>query len=816
MSKAKVRRFQMVEVIYHTLQGVLYLLLFFTGSLLLLQRTFEFEWIAARKLSSMHRIMGVVFVVFLVQCSILAIFSTHFRKLWHSIKEAFCWKRRDFIWLLKMPLHVLFHRIQLPPAERFNAGQKLHLLVVGSVLVGFSVSGILMILIPGALIPWMVHLICYVPAMLFLGIHLFLSLLNPPTNKAIGGMISGYVSETYAREHHSLWLGHKESSHHTVHIYRWPVFILFLVFLGFLVLLINRYDYHRFTNQCAKVIQSKGSLLILPARLTLSHDMDPDAKNCFSCHLYWSSPASEKCLKCHQNISQAMDQQAGYHGKLVGLCRDCHKEHQGLLADIHPLNKEEFNHQLARFHLEGVHENISCLKCHEHDLSGESESLMGSASVIRYMGIKFDTCVSCHSDPHQDERSSDCLQCHTMNGWKRNNLKFVHDRDSHFLLEGRHSTIPCEKCHVTQKEKEAITMVKLYDVGETCGDCHEDPHHRQFPRTCSTCHSEENWKEPLLYDAHGHSSSYPLVGKHNSVACQNCHQLPHSKAKLAEAQFVNLSTQCVDCHEDPHRGQFKNSCDQCHTEFGWKEPWLKDPHGLDSSFPLKGKHQQVPCEKCHLQPENQAKFAEAWFVNISHDCQSCHNDPHEKQMSASCDICHVENGWKDKYLLFSHDKHSSFKLDKMHNKFSCQSCHTGEKSVVYRPLPQTCETCHANEADYMKGIVTSVQDKPDPHYNRITCTDCHNTNIVSPNNSAYADRCASCHTTYYQELYYEWSSSWHDNKKNAEKIVEKLAENNTVGKIKLEKYIQEATKVNFHNISLSQKLWNSILDDPNN
>ena len=51
-----------------------------------------------------------------------------------------------------------------------------------------------------------------VPAGVYLGLHLFLTIANPPTRESLDGMLSGHVSAEYAAVHHPLWVGQAEST----------------------------------------------------------------------------------------------------------------------------------------------------------------------------------------------------------------------------------------------------------------------------------------------------------------------------------------------------------------------------------------------------------------------------------------------------------------------------------------------------------------------------------------------------------------------------------------------------------------------------
>jgi len=734
MTAERVQRFSPVEVVFHTIQALLYLILFITGSLLLLQRIFEFQWISPPVLSRIHRPAGIILVVFLVQTTLISIFSVSFRRLWHSLWEVLHWKLTDLVWLIKMPLHVICHKITLPPAGRFNPGQKLHMLTIFLILVGFSASGLWMIIIPGALMPWILHLVCFIPAVLFLAVHIYLSLINPPTRSALTGMITGYVPRSYADTHHSLWLNTNLKSTHTVHVSRWPIVVCTILTGALVMFSVWKYGPHKFKSQIIKVVRHHGQEAILPGALTRSHSEKPEAHSCSSCHQKYSPPCSEKCLVCHDNIKSVMAECLGYHGKLQGECINCHQEHQGIDAEIRPLDAVKFNHDQARFTLRGKHRSLDCAICHRRKNNNQKQNAPLAPGDIQYIGLEFDHCLSCHTDVHKDKRAEKCLQCHTMEGWDRKTLLFAHDRDSSFHLEGKHADTPCEKCHKTESCKDSITMVKLYDVGRLC----------------------------------------------------------------------------ADCHEDPHNGQFASDCERCHCEQGWKGRWLAESHGPQSIYPLKGKHNKVKCEKCHQPPKENDTLAQARFVNIPHNCQQCHTDPHEGQMSSSCETCHIERGWQGDNVIFDHNKNSNFKLDRLHSKYNCSSCHTGQKVVHYRPLPQTCEKCHEDQFNYMKGIASSITGNPDPHFQRLTCLDCHNVENTTVAPAQYAARCASCHNDHYRDLFYQWSSTLQSQQNLAEAILANTDINDETEYHSIKSAIQETQSIKFHNLELAQSLWTSI------
>jgi hypothetical protein len=136
MKKETMRRFTRPEVWLHWSQAVLYLLLFGSGTLLLIGRIFDHPLVSPKSLGILHRVAGVALFVLLTQALLLSIVADKFRSFWRTLGQCLRWRWGDVVWLVKVPLNAIKRRVRLPPADRFNAGQKLHVLVVVGVLAG--------------------------------------------------------------------------------------------------------------------------------------------------------------------------------------------------------------------------------------------------------------------------------------------------------------------------------------------------------------------------------------------------------------------------------------------------------------------------------------------------------------------------------------------------------------------------------------------------------------------------------------------------------------------------------------------------------
>jgi len=252
---------------------------------------------------------------------------------------------------------------------------------------------------------------------------------------------------------------------------------------------------------------------------------------------------------------------------------------------------------------------------------------------------------------------------------------------------------------------------------------------------CVRCHLEHNgtdftlvhW-EPSLRQFDHKLTGYPLVEKHGGVACEKCHTLAHiAPAERALIQkkdlsysYLGLSTNCVTCHTDPHKGQLGNDCQRCHNFTDWKQAQQFD-HSK-TKYPLTGMHTQVACSKCHIPsgPDQTVKFTGLKFDT----CTACHTDPHKGTFKAACETCHTTSGWKKVNNLsvqFDHSK-TKYPLVGMHLKVGCGDCHAG--GDFKRPIAfAQCANCHS----------------PDPHKGQFQarvskgeCSECHNVNGWKP------------------------------------------------------------------------------------
>jgi hypothetical protein len=282
------------------------------------------------------------------------------------------------------------------------------------------------------------------------------------------------------------------------------------------------------------------------------------------------------------------------------------------------------------------------------------------------------TCNECHQsdDTHKGNFGTKCESCHTAKDWK-NATKFDHDRDTKYLLKGKHKPVKCVACH----------KGKLYDqnLKTNCITCHkkDDEHKGKYGQKCESCHIEKDWKS-IIFD-HDKDTKYKLLFKHKSVKCDACHKANLYKEKL--------KTNCINCHksDDEHKGQLGEKCASCHTEKSWADT---DFDHSTSEFPLLGQHFYVDCKDCH----KTSKYKDA-----KKDCNSCHtkDDTHKGRLGTGCETCHNARDWK--VWDFDHDKQTDFKLDGGHEGIHCDECHTKPSKRKKLATPAACAQCHYSD-----------------------------------------------------------------------------------------------------------------------
>jgi len=451
---------------------------------------------------------------------------------------------------------------------------------------------------------------------------------------------------------------------------------------------------------------------ISPGDLTTAHANLEGISNCTKCHEVGKKVSVAKCLECHKEIKELIDQNKGYHSSAEVKSKDCfacHNEHHGRNFKIIRFDTVKFNHRDAGFELVGKHSTLACLACHRSELIKSKKSQKSSGSYLG-LGTK---CLDCHADFHQKTLSPNCLECHNNNAFKP--VTGFDHKKTKFPLLGSHQKVDCSKCH-KEEERDGQKSRKFTGIAfSNCTDCHKDIHENKFGRDCKKCHSEESFKNAAVSGAFNHNKTdYPLEGKHASVNCKSCHK----QSLTARLKFDH----CTDCHSDYHKGQLKKSgqtsdCKDCHSVSGFAESNFSIERHNQGGFPLEGPHAATPCVSCH-------KKDKEWnFKDLKKSCVDCHENIHKNYIdekffhNQNCGGCHEVSVWSK--VNFDHNT-TDFKLTGKHTVTSCKKCHFKEESsgIVkqqFSNLTGRCLDCH-----------TDPHNKQFASIELASCTRCHN------------------------------------------------------------------------------------------
>jgi hypothetical protein len=354
-----------------------------------------------------------------------------------------------------------------------------------------------------------------------------------------------------------------------------------------------------------------------------------------------------ECRRCHLAVADPKSTTGETYRLLRGVnhgsCTDCHEDkHAGRLGpncvECHDTNGwkskpgTEFDHARTRYPLEGKHADVRCEQCHP---PGAPLTVAG-----------FERCASCHRDTHlgqfaEREDLGACEACHKVASFRPSSFTLAEHQRGSFRLEGAHGAIPCDQCHVRVEPRTLLPSTTATEPtmrfsfrSALCVDCHDDPHRGKLDRYmkdggCENCHSVQNWTR-IVFDHD--QTRFRLEPAHVKPACGQCHR--RGEADSADALvWTGFGERCVDCHPDPHLGQFDRAggpkiCTDCHQSTTWRS--LLFVHDRDSTFQLKGAHARVGCEKCHL-AEGSGEARMIRYRPLQTKCVSCHDSPRRLQ-----------------------------------------------------------------------------------------------------------------------------------------------------------------------------------------
>ena len=385
--------------------------------------------------------------------------------------------------------------------------------------------------------------------------------------------------------------------------------------------------------------------------------------------------------------------------------------------------------QISPGPLSRAHQSINgltdCTSCHEISPGG-----------------KVYKCLSCHAEiasriaarrglharyNPQPGSSQKCVSCHSEHNGQgftivKFDIKVFDHAATGYKLEGKHASLECGRCHLPERiSAPERATIKVRDLRRTylgvspdCANCHQDSHKGRLGSNCLQCHNFTEFKDVAKFD---HSKTrYPLSGLHAEVACNRCHTMgPDQQPRYAGIAFHA----CGDCHTDPHRGSFSETCESCHRTSGWRTVVMsRMARAFDharTNYPLLGKHATVECDRCHAQGD----FKKPLEFQKCSDCH--HQDPHGGQFDhrvggSECSNCHTVDGFKRSTFGLKAHAATAYPLEGKHATVPCGGCHIPKgRATVYKKKFQRCDDCHA---DVHAGQFVSA-----PYFN--LCDQCH-------------------------------------------------------------------------------------------
>jgi len=208
MVEERLKRFTLTERIAHWTHAASFILLLFTG-LIILSPMFHFLAAVTGGIQGARLLHRTAAIVFAFGTMAILVFG-NFPALMRNLREISSFQKGDMEFLKAFPKDFMGQPVDFPPQGRFNVGQKLNSLLVlsvGSVLV---VTGLMMwnaVYVPLNIIRWAYPLHCLSALGLTAAVigHAYLGLLHPGYKPSLSGMLDGTVSSKFAKSHHALW-----------------------------------------------------------------------------------------------------------------------------------------------------------------------------------------------------------------------------------------------------------------------------------------------------------------------------------------------------------------------------------------------------------------------------------------------------------------------------------------------------------------------------------------------------------------------------------------------------------------------------------
>lgn len=205
-SAGRLRRFVLAERLSHWLYAVFFVIAFISGLLMWLPATRIWMAGARQTVSQYHGYVGTAMVIL----PLLVFLLIDRRRLAGDLREVDSWSREDRRWFWLALRGYTLRGKAMPAQGRLNAGQKLSVVLVAAMAVGFALTGGIL-MHKQSVPPWLVsralwlHAFLAVAGVALLAGHLAHVFFTKHGRVYLSSMIRGWLPEDVARERHRLW-----------------------------------------------------------------------------------------------------------------------------------------------------------------------------------------------------------------------------------------------------------------------------------------------------------------------------------------------------------------------------------------------------------------------------------------------------------------------------------------------------------------------------------------------------------------------------------------------------------------------------------
>jgi hypothetical protein len=377
------------------------------------------------------------------------------------------------------------------------------------------------------------------------------------------------------------------------------------------------------------------------------------------------------------------------HGALNIPCENCHTATSWAPIRAIP----EFNHDLTKYPLRGMHEKVACTGCHVKPV---------------FTDVGKD-CANCHADFHRGQFGANCAQCHTVSGWQVS-VQQISQHFNRFPLLGAHAVVQCEECHKNAAAGDYLGL------STACESCHmsdfngtTNPAHKSnmtvfSPSQCANCHGFDTW----LNAKFDHSSTgFLLQDAHATAACASCHIANnYNLSGIAQNDCGNSGCHLTTWQQTTNPSHSANAtwfpvqnCTTCHNSapITWTGGTFPN-HGA-TGFNLTQGHASLQCAQCHINNNYALTIAptdcgnsQCHLTTWQQTTTPVHSTSGAAFGASNCANCHTPAGWDA--ASFNHSV-TGFTLTGTHmspTPTACAACHINNN---YSLSSADCYGCHS-------------------------------------------------------------------------------------------------------------------------